>query len=173
MDLKHRITKRLPVLKSRHFVQQLLLSTIDSNFSSAESSLGEHFSLAELKILFSGETVSSFVFGLLWKDAVHTAPHEFILIGCCLFSHCRLHFCALQFLKVVLSLEKEMFFVSCGSTSISMRKAFYLNGRMPFVIIVFLHCNKEDMFRDLYLASFTTRNFLNSKTCNQIVNSKK
>ncbi len=106
MDLKDHITKRLPVLKSRHFVQQLLLSTIDSNFSSAESSFGEHFSLAELKILFSGETIYSFSFGLLWKDAVHTAPQEFILIRCCLFSHCRLDFCALQFLKVVLSLEK-------------------------------------------------------------------
>lgn len=86
MDLKDQITKRSPVLKSRHFVGQLLLSTIDSNFSSVESSFGEHFSLAELKIVFSGETVYSFVFGLLWKDAVHTAPQEFILVSCCVYS---------------------------------------------------------------------------------------
>lgn len=104
---KRPCTKRLPVLKSRHFVQQLLLCTVDSNFSSAESSFREHFSLAELKIFFSGEIVYSFVFGLLWKDAVHASPsgvHSGQVL--CLFSHCRLDFCALQFLKVVLSVRK-------------------------------------------------------------------
>lgn len=137
------------VLKSRHFVQQLLLSSVDSNFSAVESSFGEHFSLAELKIVFSGETVYSLVFGLLWKDVdVHIATQEFILVRCCLFSHCRLDFCSASISPSILIFVKVNVFVSCGSTIISTGKAFYLNSQNAICHYFFLHYNKKDMSRD-------------------------